>query len=131
MRGSLRRERTFYDRLNPLDFHDDYLYERYRFSRPGLEYLCQILEPHVGRATRRSAALTVPQAVCIALRFYATGSFLSSVGEAERLSKNTVCRALHQVSMVLTNLMDEFIVFPGHLPTDTIKQGFHAIAGGS
>ncbi|XP_029919693.1 putative nuclease HARBI1 [Myripristis murdjan] len=129
VRRALRRERIFLDRSNPLDFADDYLYERYRFSRPGLEYICQILEPHIGRATRRSAALTVPQSVCIAMRFFTTGSYLYTVGDAERLSKNTVCRVVHQVASALTSLMDDFIVFPGHLPAHVIKQQFYAIAG--
>uniref|UniRef100_A0A667XMZ9 DDE Tnp4 domain-containing protein n=1 Tax=Myripristis murdjan TaxID=586833 RepID=A0A667XMZ9_9TELE len=115
VRRSLQRERIFLDRSNPLHFADDYLYERYQFSRPGLKYICEILEPHIARVTRRSAALTVPQAVCIVMRFFATGSFMYSVGDAERLNKNTVCRAVHQVASALTNLMDDFIIFPGHL----------------
>ncbi|XP_047434120.1 putative nuclease HARBI1 [Mugil cephalus] len=129
IRRALQRERIFQDRSDPLDHSDDYLYERYGFSRPSLTYLCEILEPYVGRATRRSAALTVPQTVCIAMRFYATGSYMYSVGDAERLSKSTVCRAVHQVSSALTNLTDDFIVFPGHLPIQQIKEGFYAIAG--
>ncbi|KAM6999964.1 LOW QUALITY PROTEIN: putative nuclease HARBI1 [Tautogolabrus adspersus] len=85
VRGSLRRARVFRDRQNPLAFLDDFLYERYRFSSEGTKLptsraLC---------GTRRSRALTVPQTVCIALRFFASGSFMYAVGDAENMSKNT------------------------------------------
>ena len=73
VRGALRRERIFRDRCDPFDFPDTVLYERYRFSGDGLRYICALLEPYVANATHRSLALTVPQTVCIALRFFATG----------------------------------------------------------
>ncbi|XP_046874060.1 putative nuclease HARBI1 [Hypomesus transpacificus] len=76
VRGALRRARTFRDRQNPLAFHDDHLYERYRFSAEGMTYLCQLLEPYVANATHRSRALIVPQTVCVALRYFATGTFM-------------------------------------------------------
>lgn len=56
--------------------------------------------------------------------FYATGAFLYSVGDTEHLSKNTVCNAIPKVSRALTDLLDEFVVFPGHLAAQTIKEGF-------
>ena len=83
LRGALRRARTFRDRQNPLAFHDDHLYERYRFSAEGMTYLFQPLEPYVANATHRSCALTVPQTVCVGLRYFATGTFMYSVGDAE------------------------------------------------
>ncbi|XP_071390028.1 putative nuclease HARBI1 [Centroberyx affinis] len=113
VRGTLRRERVFRDWQNPLAFPDDFLYERYRFSV----------------VTGRSRALTVPQTLCIALCYFATGSFMYAVGDAEDLSKNTVCSAIHKVARALTELLDAFIVFPGHLPTQSIKEDFYDIAG--
>ena len=38
----------------------------------------------------------LPQTVCIALRYFGTGSFLYAVGDAENLSKNPVCSAIHK-----------------------------------
>ncbi|XP_071059689.1 putative nuclease HARBI1 [Pseudochaenichthys georgianus] len=129
VRGALRRERIFRERINPLAFPEEYLYERYRFSSEGLTYLCQLLEPYVANATHRSCALTVPQTVCIALRYFATGSFLYAVGDAENLSKNTVCSAIHKVAHALTGLVESFVVFPGICPTQTIKERFYSMAG--
>ncbi|XP_061595268.1 putative nuclease HARBI1 [Cololabis saira] len=44
-----------------------------------MAYLCQLLDPYVASATRRSRALTVPQTICIALRYFATGTYLYAV----------------------------------------------------
>ncbi|KAJ4929712.1 hypothetical protein JOQ06_018734 [Pogonophryne albipinna] len=126
LRGALRRVRIFRDRLNPLAFSEEYLYERYRFSSEGLTYLCQLLEPYIANATHRSCALS---AVCIALRYFATGSFLYAVGDVENLSKNTVCSAIHKVAHALAGLAESFVVFPGTCPTQTIKEGFYSMAG--
>ncbi|XP_051500407.1 putative nuclease HARBI1 [Myxocyprinus asiaticus] len=126
---ALRRERVFRDRQNPLAFPDDYLYERYRFSAEGIWYLCRLLEPYIKNPTRRSRATTVPQMLCIALRFFASGTYLYAVGDAENLSKNTVCRTIRRVVLALQRYLNTFIVFPGHLPTEAIKEGFSKIAG--
>ncbi|XP_068174132.1 putative nuclease HARBI1 isoform X2 [Antennarius striatus] len=40
-----------------------------------------------------------------------------------------VCRAIHKAVGALTELVDAFVVFPGHLPTQCIKEGFYDIAG--
>ena len=87
--AALRCERLLRDRADPLAFPDEILYERYRFSAEGIRYICSLIEPSVRNATRRSCALTVGQTVCVALRFFATGTYLHSVGDAENLSKNT------------------------------------------
>ncbi|XP_034093073.1 putative nuclease HARBI1 [Gymnodraco acuticeps] len=126
LRGALRRVRIFRDRLNPLAFSEEYLYEKYRFSSEGLTYLCQLLEPYIANATHWSCALS---AVCIALRYFATGSFLYAVGDVENLSNNTVCSAIHKVAHALVGLAESFVVFPDTCPTQTIKEGFYSMAG--
>ncbi|XP_034530090.1 putative nuclease HARBI1 [Notolabrus celidotus] len=63
---------------------------------------------------------SVPQILCVALRFFANGSFLYDVGDAEHLSKATVCRTVRKVCLALKRLLNTFIV---------IKEEFHRIAG--
>nr|AAI53379.1 Zgc:162945 [Danio rerio] len=126
---ALRRERVIRDVQNPLAFSDEHLYERYRFSAEGMLYLCRLLEPHIKNPTRRSHATTVPQMICIALRFFTSGTFLYEVGDAEKLSKNTVCRTIRRVVIALQRYINTFVAFPGHLPTQAIKEGFSQIAG--
>ena len=50
---------------------------------------------------------------------------MHAVGDAENLGKNTCCIAIHKVA----KLLDSFVVFPGHLPLQSIKEGFYEIAG--
>ena len=132
VRGALRRARTFRYRQNPLSFPDDYLYERYRFSTEGITYLCQLLELYVENATKQSHAFTDPQTVCLVLHYFATGTYMYSEGDVENLSKDTVCRTIRTIRKVvraLTAHLHAFVVFPGNLPTQTIKKGFYEIAG--
>lgn len=129
VRRALRRERVFRDRQNTLAFPDDYLYKRYGFSAEGIVYLCRLLEQHIKNPTRRSHAISVPQMLCIALRFFASGTYLYAVGDAEKISKITVCRTIRRVVLALQRYINTFIAFPGHLPTDAIKDSFYKIAG--
>ena len=126
---AFRRDRTFRDRSDPLAFNDSYLYERYRFSRDGIAYICRLLSPYIANNTRRNRALTVPQTVCIALRFFASGTFLYTVGDAENISKASVCCSVRIVYLSLNKLLIVFITFPGHKAIRTIKHAFYGLAG--
>uniref|UniRef100_A0A4W6FZ50 DDE Tnp4 domain-containing protein n=1 Tax=Lates calcarifer TaxID=8187 RepID=A0A4W6FZ50_LATCA len=95
---------------NPLVYPDGILYERYRFSSDGIQHLCHLLGSDVSNATHLSNALTVEQTVCLGLRYLATGHFMYSIGDAEHLSKNTICRAVRRVVLALSKLLDAFIV---------------------
>lgn len=129
LRRAFQGERTFRDRSDPLAFNDSYLYERYRFSRDGIAYICRLLNPYIANNTRRNRALTVPQTVCIALRFFASGTFLYTVGDAENISKASVCRSVRTVYLSLKRLLNVFVTFPGHKAIRTIKHAFYGIAG--
>ena len=52
VQASLRRQRVFRDRIDPLALSDDILYERYRFSSEGIRYLIVLVGPYVGNATQ-------------------------------------------------------------------------------
>ncbi|XP_071387553.1 putative nuclease HARBI1 [Centroberyx affinis] len=124
---AFQRERTFRDSSDPLAYPDNYLYEWYRFSREGIAYICRLLKPHIANSTRRNKVLTVPQTVCIALRFFASGTFLYTVGDAENIGKASVCRSVRVVYLSLKRLLNVFITFPGHRGIQTIKDAFYGI----
>lgn len=50
-----------------------------------------------------------------------------SISDAEHLSKNTVCHAVHKVVLALTKPLDAFVVFPGYLSILKIKEAFYVI----
>ncbi len=129
IRDALRRERIFRPRLDILSFPDEYLFERYRFSRNSIIYLDNLLRPYISNLTHRGRALTSLQILCIALRFFANGSFLYNIGDAEHIGKATVCRAVRKVTLALKRFLPVMVVFPGHRPIRNIKEEFHRIAG--
>ncbi|XP_059212521.1 putative nuclease HARBI1 [Centropristis striata] len=129
IRNVLRRERIFRPRLDVLSFPEDFLFERYRFSSNSIIYLNNLLRPYITNLTHRGRALTSEQTLCIALRFFANGSFLYNIGDAEHYGKATVCRAVRKVTLALKRLLPVMVVFPGHKPVRTIKEEFHRIAG--
>ncbi len=96
IRRAFRINRVLRQRQDPLAQRDSVLLERYRFSREGVIYIMNLLEPHIKRSTRRSRALTTARTVCIALRFFASGTFLYTIGDAENLAKSAVCRAIRK-----------------------------------
>uniref|UniRef100_A0A8C1KSX7 Putative nuclease HARBI1 n=1 Tax=Cyprinus carpio TaxID=7962 RepID=A0A8C1KSX7_CYPCA len=110
-------------------FQISVIVERYRFSREGVIYIINLLEPHIKCSTRRSRALTTAQTVCIALRFFASGTFLYTIGDAENLVKSAVCHAIRKVYLALKQFLGVFVVFPSHLRPQVVKQNFFAIAG--
>ncbi|XDV21828.1 hypothetical protein PO909_026848 [Leuciscus waleckii] len=110
IRRAFRINRVLRDRQDPLAQHDNLLIERYRFSREGVIYIVNLLEPHVKCSTRRSRALTTAQTVCIALY------------------KSAVCRAIRKVYLALKQFLGSFVIFPSHLRPQAVKQNFFAIA---
>ncbi|XP_036406883.1 putative nuclease HARBI1 [Megalops cyprinoides] len=115
--AALRQERVLRPRVDILSFPDEYLIERYRFSSQSLTYLNNILWPFIGNITHREHALKSEQILCIALRFFASGSFLYNISDAENIGKATVCRAVRKVCLAFKRLHN-FVVFPGHKPVN-------------
>ncbi|TKS65903.1 putative nuclease HARBI1 [Collichthys lucidus] len=123
------RQRVLRPRIDISAFPDNFLFERYRFTSQSIIYIHNLIRPHISNITSRSHALTSQQILCVALRFFANGSFLYNIGDAEHLSKATVCRAIRRVCLALKRLLHIFVVFPGHKPVRAIKEEFHRIAG--
>ncbi|XP_044201113.1 putative nuclease HARBI1 [Thunnus albacares] len=115
-------------RIDVPAFPDNYLFEQYRFTSQSI-YIHNLIRPYICTITSCSHALTSQQILCVALCFFANGSFLYNVGDAEHLSKATVCRAVREVCLALKRLLPIFVVFPGHKPVRAIKEDFHRIAG--
>ncbi|KAK0144350.1 putative nuclease HARBI1 [Merluccius polli] len=103
---------------------ENYLFERYRFTSQSIIYIHNLIHPYISNTTNCSHALTSQQILCVALRFFANGSFLYNVGDAEHLSK-----AMQGVCLALKRLLPICVFFPGHKPVRAIKEEFHRIAG--
>lgn len=107
VRRALRRERVFRDPLDPLAVSDEHLLRYYRFPRRELQWLCDVLEPHIGPVTRRSHAVPCHTQVLVALRFYASGSFQSVLGDSSHLSQASVSRIIRVTDVLYRKSLRE------------------------
>ncbi|XP_042882922.1 putative nuclease HARBI1 [Penaeus japonicus] len=126
----LRRERVFKDRLNPLAVSDAHLLRYYRYPRSEIQWLCEKIGPEISRHTNRSHSIPVATQVLVALRFYASGTFQSVIGDSVGLSQSSVSRIINAVTSAIFNLAQMDIKMPR--TRDEIqktKQDFFAIKG--
>ncbi|XP_042889388.1 putative nuclease HARBI1 [Penaeus japonicus] len=98
---ALRRERRYRDPLDPLRISDEHLLRYYRFPRCEILRLCEELDPFLRRRTRRSHAVPTHTQVLVALRFYASGTFQSVIGDSCGLTQASVSRIINSVTWIL------------------------------
>ena len=73
--------RIFRDRKNPLDtFTDSEIKEKFRLDRQSIFTLIDKLQ-HLSCDSARGGAIQVSLKVCLALRYFATGTFQDYIGE--------------------------------------------------
>ena len=94
------------------NFTEEELRSRFRFGRESIEFLVKVLRDDLERQTSRNHALSPTVQVLVALRFFASGSFLQVIGDTVGLPKSTVCRIIRDVSAALIQKRNEFIRWP-------------------
>jgi DNA-directed RNA polymerase specialized sigma subunit len=77
---------------------DTQIVHNYRLDRESIYELCHELEPELARPTRRVHALPVSLQVMIALRYFASGSYMNVIGDAHGVSKMSVSRSIHSIA---------------------------------
>ena len=65
----------------------------------------------------------------LALRFYASGSFMEVIGDTMGFDKSTVSRAINNVTNALVLHKDKFIKWPNPAETPESKQNFFLRGG--
>ena len=85
--------------------------KRYRFREQTVEGLVQMLGDEIAPIANTNNAFTSIQKLCIALRFFATGTHQTEVGDGEGASQSSVCHIVKQVSTVLSNHANDVIKF--------------------
>ena len=111
------------------DVSDDELRSRYRFGRDSIEFLTEILKTNLQRQTKRNHALSPTQQIPVALRFFASGSFLQLIGDTVDLPKASVSRAVKDVSLALAQKQNEFILWPSPTELREVKREFYDKGG--
>ncbi|XP_017461827.1 PREDICTED: putative nuclease HARBI1 [Rhagoletis zephyria] len=132
-RNMLRmRRRRLRDSTDPFSIPEARFIELFRFSRATVRKLLVEMEPLMDTAVRNTF---IPNSIrlCVALHYYATGSYLRDVGQdfVCAVSKAMVSRILHQVTKILQNyLAQRYIIFPTTLEQQNIvKKRFPGVLG--
>ncbi|XP_067272573.1 putative nuclease HARBI1 [Pseudorasbora parva] len=122
--------RIFRDRENPLDhLSDEKLLREYRFDRRGIYEIANKLEGDLDHVTQRNHSLPSVLQLLIALRFFATGSFQSVVGDVFHVHKSSVSRVIHRVAGALCRHLSQTVTFPSRVELDAIQTSFFRKAG--
>ena len=127
-----REKNLWYPGYNLLDgLSEPEVKSRYRFSRDSIQYITDTLAPDLERPTERNHALKPQEQVLVALRFFASGSFLELVGDTVGgIPKCTVSRIVSRVSTALARKQNQFIRWPSTAAErQEIKQGFFEKGG--
>ena len=75
-------------------------------------HITDLLAEDLRRKTQRNHPISALQQVLIALRFYASGSFLQVIGDTIGVDKSTVSRVVTNVSLVLVAKQQQYIKWP-------------------
>ncbi|XP_052701843.1 putative nuclease HARBI1 [Crassostrea angulata] len=104
--------------------------ERYRFSMESVRFITDLIEPELCRPTMRSHSLSAINQVEIALRYFATGDNMKTVGDTLGFHKSSVSRSVRDVSQALTDVSPKFIKWPSTTREKmAIKKRFYGISG--
>ena len=118
----MRRNRIFRDRRHPFEVFDDVeLYNKFRFRRHDIIALTDEVGETLELATRLGTVPPLLQ-VCVALRFYASGSFQDVCGELIGIHQSTSCR----VSRI--KLIDANYILPVKYQVLDLKNSFCALS---
>ncbi|XP_023932344.1 putative nuclease HARBI1 [Lingula anatina] len=132
-RGRNGRRVVAQRRSDPLDsLTDEEVVSRYRLNRRGIQKLVQLIGGGLERPTKRSKALTPLQQVLTALRFFATGTFQSAIGDLHGISQPAASRAISAVAAAIAASDDpELAVSFPHDPVDVrrTQQELFRVAG--
>lgn len=107
------KQRVFKNRedfLTVLD-ENDFL-SRFRLSKASFLVLLEMIRTKISPISKRSHAISAESKLFAALRFYATGSFLMTVGDTVGLSSQSMSKVIKEVSEAIVSLKNEFIFMP-------------------
>ena len=123
--SSLRRQRVFRDRLNPLDeYSNGEFIARYRISRYIFTELLNEIPSKLFRSTTRSHSISPTTQLAVALQFLATGTFQTVVASAHGISQTSVSRCVTAVCDGLASIASRYIQFPSESRQRVIQESF-------
>ena len=127
---SLRCQRVFRDRLNPLEqYSDREVITRYRITRYMFIQILDQISSKVHRSTTRSYSIPATTQLAVALQFLATGTFQTVVASAHGVSQTSVSRCVTAVCDALASIAHIYIQFPNETRQKIIQESFFQQGG--
>ena len=65
----------------------------------------------------------------VALRFYASGAFLTLITDCTRVSRAAACRSVREASEALCERLRQFVKWPTGAEAESMKEKFYGLAG--
>jgi hypothetical protein len=90
---------------------DQQIIRNLHLDSEGIYTLCDELLEDLEKSTKRSRSLPVSLQIMIALRYYASGSYMNVIGDAHGVSKMSVSRCINIVSKCIANNIKNYIKF--------------------
>ena len=126
--SSMARQRVFRDLNDPLDCYDDLeLVRRFRFSRVSISQITELIANYLS-FTERSYAASPHLQICVALQFFASGTFQIICGDGINVSQASASRYIRDVSLGLQAIYHQFVSLPAGLKRVEVKNKFYEIA---
>ena len=123
--NSLRRQRVFRDRLNPMEAYSDFDFiARYRITKYMFVDLLNKISIKLHRSTARSHSNAPTTQLAVALQFLATGTFQTVIASAHGISQTSVSRCVTAVTRALTSIVAAYINFPNTTQQRVIQEYF-------
>ena len=123
-KSQLRYCRIYQDRDKIEDFFDDLLKERFRMNKSTEFFVIDLLKDDIKISRVRIYCLSPIDQVLMALRYYGSGSYQNTIGDAGSISKSSVSRSITDVTMALNIHLNDFVHFPNHNVLQQNKQIF-------
>ena len=120
------------DQLNyyGLGVCEDEFRKHYRFRKDTVRVLCTLLGEEFSPKSGANNAFTTEQRLCIALRYFATGTFQREIGDAEGASQSSIQRIIKKVSKVLASHVNDVVQFSMDPNVyKAVSDGFYAFKG--
>ncbi|XP_017465157.1 PREDICTED: putative nuclease HARBI1 [Rhagoletis zephyria] len=126
----INKERKYRTKTNFFEEYDDDTFIcRFRISKTSAKYILKKIETKIRSPTERNRAISAAEILLLALRFYASGSFLICVADFCGVSVPSASRAVSKVSKAIAGLAPTFIKMPKtSTESESANRAFHQIA---
>ena len=139
--GAFRRANRYkirYEHKNQMEAYQcfepnepsEHFRSRYRFKENTVKALSVLFEDDIAPKAKTNHAFSAEQKICLALRFFATGSFQKVIGDSEGACQATIHNHVLSVAKAMSKKCSDYTIFS--LNEDILEQtssGFYGFSG--